>query len=157
MEALKNITKFLWLPIVAVALWIIYKIFVKSPQDENGDQDFNNTTQNTGLSPTDLSIYNQVLSNLRNAVRYESPEFHWYDFIVMPFSGAIYATDNLSATQGAYSLAELLSKVTDKQQFSETFYKKQKVTLDSAIVKIYGDVIYGMISKNVPNFNEFIL
>lgn len=156
---LQDITKFLWLPIVGFLVWILYKIFVKSPNDDEnppipGDDNFNNTTDNTGLCANDVNLLNQVIANLRSAVPF-SNEISWY--YIIPGYQLVEAHDNYEATQGATELGQLLYDVTEKQKFSKAFQKKQGKTLDSAIVAAYGDTIYNLIARNVPNFNEFII
>ena len=156
--SLQDITKFLWLPIVGFLVWILYKIFVKSPNDDEnpipGDNNFNNTTENTGLTANDVNLLNQVIANLRTAVPF-SNEVTWYYLI--PGYQVVEATNNYEATQGATELGQLLNDVIEKNKFSKAFQKKQGKTLDSAIVAAYGDTIYNLIARNVPNFNEFII
>lgn len=141
MEKLKSITKFLWVPIAAVALWLVYKLFVA--KDDNGELDI--TSSSTGLSPQDLSIYNEVISNLNSG---GNP----YNLtnIFFPLDGVDYA-------KGAVRLGALLNDVQDKPLFAQVFAKKQNKLLTSRIVEVYGDQVYSLVSQNVSNFQAFIL
>lgn len=160
-----DIIKFLWVGIVGAILYFVYKLFFKKPDDSEsapplpGDDNYNNTTETTGLTPNDLSIYNQVISNLSNAVpiSHDLSELAWYEYLYLPFANALNATDNLVGTQGAYELAEMLQNVNNKRQFALTFLTSQGTTLDAAIVAGYGDYAYQLIAKNVTNFVQFII
>jgi len=159
--SLGDITKLLWVGIVGVILYMVSKLLGKKPDGEEptpplpGNDNYNNTTETTGLTPNDLSIYNQVISNLSNAVPI-SNDLSWYE-ILFPLSGVFDATDNLAGSQGAYELAELLQNVKNKPQFAMTFLRAQGTTLDAAIVAGYGEYAYQLIAKNVTNFVQFII
>lgn len=156
-----EVIKFLWVGVVCVILYMITKFFGKKSDDQEsappipGNENYNNTTETTGLTPNDLSLYNQVISNLSNAVPI-SFDMSWYEYL-FPFTGLFDATENLAGTQGSYELAEMLEKVRDKRQFALTFLTNQGTTLDAAIVAGYGEYAYQLIAKNVTNFVQFII
>lgn len=140
---------------IGVALWIVYKLFID--KNDAGNPDYDNTQQSTGLSSEDLSLFNRVISNLSNAVPYEVNTFDMTDLLWLPFAGVYDSYSNYNSYQGALELGKMLDKVSDKQQFGKAFLKKKKVTLDSAIVKGYGEYVYSMLSKNVPDFQSFLI
>ena len=57
---MKDAIKLVYAGLIGIALWFVYKLFVKDKDEEQGDSSYNNTTQSTGLSSEDLVIFNKV-------------------------------------------------------------------------------------------------
>ena len=145
MDKIKEYLRFLWIPLFAFALWLIYKLFVKD------DEELDPTSTNTGLSPNDLSIYNSVVVNLDGGGN--PMDIEWYYFLFPPLQG-ILSSDNYSS---ALSLGDLLARVENKPLFAKVFARRQKRTLVNAIIAVYGQSIYDTMSRNVLDFGEFII
>ena len=143
---IKEILNWLWLPVAAVALWLVWKIFVKKEDSPN-----NVTVNNSGLSSEDIDLYNQVLANLSTG---GNPyEITLLNFVLPSFAGIAQAENSASAIE----LGRLLAQVTDKRQFSKVYQKKNDKLFTVAIIDVYGNEVYKVIAQNVPDFNEFII
>lgn len=141
---MKNFVDFLKIILVAAALWLVTKFF-------NKDEEIDPTQTNTGLSADDLSIYNDVIINLNSGGN--PNDFSWWGVILPP----IYGINQNEYTQLAVKLAKMLADVQDKVTFAKVFAKRQKRTLVNTIIAVYGEDIYNLISKNVPDFVHFMI
>lgn len=142
MEILKNITRFLWVPLVGFALWLVYKIFIKN-------EDKPVTTENSGLSLHDINILSQVNINLKGG---ENPFVFNPLGLILPI---LQTTQQYANIKMAEELGLLLAQVENKRLFSTVYYDKYKKTLVNEIANVYGDKTFTLIANNVPNFDEF--
>lgn len=139
---MKNLLNCLWVAVAGFAVWLVYKLFV-SKDDEEKPLDV--TSQSTGLSSSDLDLYNRVSTNLSEG----GDPYSWSN-VFIPIQGVLYG-------KAALELGELLSKVQNKPLFSKVWAKKHNSLLPTSIVESYGEKVYTLVAKNVPNFVEFII
>lgn len=137
---MKKFLDFVWVPFVAVALWLVYKIFV---QDEENELDI--TTSGTGLSSGDVAIYNEVVTLMNSG----GNPYDWRN-VFYPFGG-------VDDAKNAVRLGNLLNNVVDKPLFAKVYAKKRNKLLTRDIIEVYGDKVYQLIAQNVVAFSEFII
>lgn len=139
---MKNLLNYLWVVIAGFAVWLVYKLFVSKDEE---DKPLDVTSSSTGLSFSDIDIYNKVSANLSDG----GNPYSWSN-VFIPCLGVEYG-------KSAVKLGELLAKVQDKPLFAKVWAKKHNSVLPSSIVDSYGEKVYTLVAMNVPNFVEFII
>ena len=139
---MKNLLNYLWVAVAGFAVWLIYKLFVEQKEKPSP---LDLTSNESGLSKSDIEIYNKVYYNL-------SIGGNPYDYGNLGF---LYGgVQNLNL---AFELGNLLNSVSNKELFAEVWMQKNNRLLTSSIMDVYGDKTYCLIAQNVPNFSQFIL
>lgn len=132
--------------IVVVAVFLFaHKLYKKLFGSDDEENPLDITTDSTGLSRSDIEIYNKVSVNLMQG----GDPFAWYNILV--------PMQDVTRGKALLQLGELLSKVENKPLFSKVWAKKHNSLLVTSIIDSYGQQAYTLVAKNVPNFVEFII
>ena len=132
--------EYLKVGIVAVILWMVYKLFIQD-KEEPGEV----TPNNSGLSSDDVMLFNKVRSILLSNI----PQVDYY---LIPNIGAVL---NTSKSEKALELSKVLAQVQDKPLFAHVYQERFKSTLMNHIIDCFGDLLYTQISNNTPGFDQF--